>query len=113
MSSALPAETYDIMKDYRAPGNDRWRLGDPPSVRLIDQSLHATLRELQSKIIFVKDNSSLVRPEKISSLTANILSSTRQLDHMVVKSGLIFPRVACFKKFHDSLNDTLGEPQEK
>jgi hypothetical protein len=101
------------MKGYRAPGNDRWRLGDPLSVRLIDQSLHETLGELQTRITFVKDNTSLVPPEKISSLTTNILSSTRQLDHMAVKSGLIFPRVACFKKFNDSLDDTLGELQEK
>jgi hypothetical protein len=113
MLSALPAETYDIMKDYSAPSNDRWRLRDPPSVHLIDQSLHDTLGQLQTKITFVKDNTSLVPPEKISSLTANILSSARQLDHMVVKSGLIFPRVACFKKFNDSLNDTLGELEEK
>jgi hypothetical protein len=113
MSSALPAATYDIFKDYKAPGNDRWRLGDQPSVRLIDLSLHETLGELQTKITFIKDNTSLVPPEKISSLTANILSSTRQLDHMAVKSGLMFPRFACFKKSNDSLNDTLGELQEK
>jgi len=61
-----------------------------------NDSLNDTLGELQEKISFPKDNTSLVLPGKISSLTEKISSLIMQLDHMAVESGLSIPRVAGF-----------------
>jgi hypothetical protein len=109
MSSALPAPNYNLIKDFRAPGDDRWRLGDPPSVPLIDNPLNDTLRELQEKLLSLEENISLIHPEKVSFLTENMSSFIKQLDRMAVESGLMFPRVA---SFNHSLIDKLGEFQE-
>jgi hypothetical protein len=109
MSSAPPAPNCNAIKDFRAPGDDRWRLGGPPNVPLIDHSLNSTLRELQENFSTLKENVSLIHPEKVSFLTEHMSSFIKQLDRMAVESGLMFPRVA---SFNHSLIDKLGELQE-
>jgi len=66
MSSALPPPNYDSIKDFRAPGDDRWRPGDAPSVPLIGHPLNDTLRELQDKLSALKEKISLILPENYS-----------------------------------------------
>jgi hypothetical protein len=109
MSSALPAPNYNAIKDFRAPADDRWRLGGPPNVPLIDHTLNDTLQELQEKLSTLKENISLIHPEKVSFLRESMSSFIKQLDRMAVESGLMFPRVA---SFNHSLIDKPGEFQE-
>jgi hypothetical protein len=110
MVSASPASaTYDVLRDIQIPGDDDWKLGTPPRVRLIDHPLNDALGELQGKISFLKDNTSLIHTEKISSVTANILSLARQLKYMVFESGLSSPRTAYFKNLPLELRQQIWQ----